>query len=350
MEENNTLSLDDLELDFDFENDTTNEDTSSAEDISELEVKEEVKEEDTDTETEVEEETTSEEVEAEEETRLIDDIIRRTGIEFGEDELQGIDDTEDGIAELAERIALKRAEQQLSDYLEQHPMTKQLLEFESMGGDPEQFKRVFFPEVDYSQFELSQEDTDLQKKIVRDSLSAKGFSEERIARNLEMYEDSGVLFDEANDALSELSQIQTYQKQQLLEQQQQEYSQMQQQAQEMWSQITEKVNNSESLGSIPLPKKDRAKFIDFIMPDPQTGISKRDQAAQNLTIDDQLAIDLILYHGLDSLSSILDNRVKTKEVRSIKDRIKKSKTQNRTSKLEKQSKNASIDDLEFRIT
>ena len=144
MEENkNTLALDDLELDFDFDNDTSDEEVTPT-DIDEVETKQEEEEQEEEViEEPVEEET--EEPEEEIELRLIDDIIRRTGLEFDEEELRGIDDTEDGIAELAERIAAKRAEQQLSDYLEKHPMTRQLLEFEAMGGDPEQFKKVFFP-------------------------------------------------------------------------------------------------------------------------------------------------------------------------------------------------------------
>ena len=348
MEENkNTLALDDLELDFDFDNDTSDEEVTPT-DIDEVETKQEEEEQEEEViEEPVEEET--EEPEEEIELRLIDDIIKRTGLEFDEEELQGIDDTEDGIAELAERIAAKRAEQQLSDYLEKHPMTRQLLEFEAMGGDPEQFKQVFFPEVDYTKIELKEEDADLQKNIIRNSLRMKGFQDERINRNLEMYEDNGMLFDEAKDALGELGNIQEYQRQQLLEQQQQNYQQMQQQAQQMWNTISETIQKSDSLNNIPLPKKDKSKFIDFITPDARTGYSKRDEVANNLTLEDQLTLDLILYHGLDSFSNIIDNRTKTSEVRSIKERLKRSKSQNKTTKTVKSPKQASVDDLEFRI-
>lgn len=350
MEENkNTLALDDLELDFDFDNDTSDEEVTPT-DIDEVETKQEEEQEEEVIEEPVEEEAEeTEEPEEEPELRLIDDIIRRTGLEFDEEELRGIDDTEDGIAELAERIAAKRAEQQLSDYLEKHPMTRQLLEFEAMGGDPEQFKKVFFPEVDYSKFEIQEEDVDVQKRIISDSLRMKGFSNERITRNLELYEDNGMLLEEAKDALGELSQIQEGQKQQLLEQQEQNYQQMQQQAQEMWNTISETIQKSDALNNIPLPKKDKSKFIDFITPDAKTGYSKRDEIANNLTLEDQLTLDLILYHGLDSFSNIIDNRTKTSEVRSIKERLKRSKSQNKTTKTVKSPKQASVDDLEFRI-
>lgn len=351
MEENkNTLELDDLELDFNFDNETSDDDEVST-DIDNVDTKQEEEEKEASeepVEEPVEEEEQEEETE-EEEVRLIDDIIRRTGLEFAEEELQGIDDTEDGIAELAERIAAKRAEQQLSDYLEKHPMTRQLLEFEAMGGDPEQFKKVFFPEVDYSQFEIQEEDVDVQKRIISDSLRMKGFSNERITRNLELYEDNGMLLEEAKDALGELSHIQEGQKQQLLEQQEQQHQQMQQQAQEMWNTISETIQKSDALNNIPLPKKDKSKFIDFITPDANTGYSKRDEIANNLTLEDQLTLDLILYHGLDSFSNIIDNRTKTSEVRNIKDRLKRSKSQNKTSKTVKAPKQASVDDLEFRI-
>ncbi len=63
-------------------------------------------------------------------------------------------------------------------------------------------------QLDYSKIEGKElaEDTELQKKLVSEHLTSKGFKPKKISKLLETYEDTGSLEDEAKDSLEELKE------------------------------------------------------------------------------------------------------------------------------------------------
>jgi len=61
-----------------------------------------------------------------------------------------------------------------------------------------------------------EENVNIQKMLVKDLLSRSGWSEERIAKKLSRYEDTGVLLEEAEDALDSLKEMQTVEKENLI--------------------------------------------------------------------------------------------------------------------------------------
>jgi hypothetical protein len=92
-----------------------------------------------------------------------------------------------------------------------------------------------------------QEDANLQKRLVSELLSTKGFNAKKIKDLVETYEDSGKLVTEANDALGEMKEIFKYQQEQV----KQQYAQQQQQFQEQHAQriksIEESINSTEEI-------------------------------------------------------------------------------------------------------
>lgn len=368
-EVDDSLSVDDLELDFEYE-DETDED-SSPENIDELEGDEDDEEDDEDVEDTSQEDLEDEDEDLEDEdiedsdeededldegdedeeaedARIVDTIIERTGLEFEEEELDGIDDTEDGVINLAEKIADKRSEQKINEFLDEHPVSKQLIEYEEMGGDPEDFRDAFFPEVDYTEVEVDEDNTERQKEIIRQSLKDKGFSKERIDRNIEMYEDGGVLYDEAEDSLKELREAQKQQKEQLIEQQKEQFEEAQEKAEEIWNEVEDTIDKKNELFGIPLPKKEKKNFKEFITPD-EDGLTERDKRLQEMSLEKQLALDLILYHDLEAFSEFIESKAKTKKTKSLKERLKKRKEENKSDEEEDVQKQASADDLQLRF-
>lgn len=353
------LDIGDLELDYDYEDETSDDDSKTTADLDEKEQEEDDEEiedkSDDDEDLESEGQETDEDEGGEDtgddepEPRIVDTIAERTGLEFEEGELDDIDDTEDGVIELSERIAEKRSQQQIDEYLEDHPMTKKLMEFEQMGGDPEEFRDAFLPETDYQQVSVQEDNIEQQKEIIKDSLKEKGFSKERIERNIELYEDGGMLYEEAQDSLQELRSSQEQQKEELMEQQEREFEQAQEQAEKVWNQVTETIQENDTFNNIPLPKKDKSKFQEFITPDEESGMSPRDKKAQELSLEDQLTIDLILYHGLDSFADIIDSKAKTKKTKSLKEQLKKNKDRNKSDDQDASNNQASAEDLEMRF-
>ena len=73
--------------------------------------------------------------------------------------------------------------------------------------------------------EALEKNVNLQKNVVRDLLLKSGWSEERVNKKIQRYEDTGVLFEEAEEALSSLVEVQKHQKEKYVEQQKQEQQQ-----------------------------------------------------------------------------------------------------------------------------
>jgi len=73
----------------------------------------------------------------------------------------------------------------------------------------------------------------LQKSVVKDLLLKSGWSEERVNKKVQRYEDTGVLFEEAEEALSSLVEAQKQEKEMYVQQQKQE-QQQRIQAHEKW--------------------------------------------------------------------------------------------------------------------
>ena len=81
-------------------------------------------------------------------------------------------------------------------------------------------------QLDYSKIETTElaENVEMQKRLIGEQLSSKGFKAKKISKLLETYEDTGSLEDEAKDALEDLKDLyakqQEYVKQQYVAQQQ----------------------------------------------------------------------------------------------------------------------------------
>ena len=114
----------------------------------------------------------------------------------------------------------------------------------------------------------------LQKNVVRDLLLKSGWSEERVNKKVQRYEDTGVLFEEAEEALSSLVEAQKQEKEMYVQQQKQEQEQRIQ-AHEKWLvDLKDHIDNKEEiLPGFKLSPKDRNNLY--------TGITKLDRQGKN---------------------------------------------------------------------
>jgi len=114
----------------------------------------------------------------------------------------------------------------------------------------------------------------LQKNLVKDLLMKSGWSEERANKKIQRYEDAGVLYEEAEEALSSLVDVQKQQKEQYVVQQKEQQKQRIQ-AHEQWlgdlkDHITKK---EEILPGFTLSVKDKDNLY--------KGITKLDKNGEN---------------------------------------------------------------------
>lgn len=283
--------------------------------------------------------------------RVVDTIAQTLGYEFDEEELAELEDNEEGIAKLTDMAAQHRFSDLMEGFMEEHPLTRQVFEYEKSGGDPNEFRQTFFPETDYTQVELSEDDISQQKQIVRESLRESGMQDSRINRVITTLEDSGELYEESQDALSQLRENQKEQKQQLVEQQKQQEQKQIEQAKQAWQQVQGIIEEKSEIAGIPLPKAQKDKFTRFLTDVDEDGLTPRNRKAQELSLEEAVAIDLIMFYGFDGLEKMMSNRMKTSSTKTLREKIdsqgKKKKSDDHKSRREVKDVDLSELDLDF---
>lgn len=232
-------------------------------------------------------------------------------------------DTEEGLVEFTKDIAQNIAEDQLNELFQQFPLVQKHLDFVLAGGDSEKFFQAYNPSMDYSQFEIDQNDSRTQKAFVAEYFKTKGHDEEFIKDMLEDYEDSGKLYDKALVAQKQLAAIQSREREQIVEQQKRERAEQERQQEEFWENVAATIDQGKEFAGIRIPEKEKAKFFDYISaPVDKSGRTRRDMDYANSELDVKLAIDYLMYKGMN-LQDIITTKAKTESVKSLRDKIQR---------------------------
>jgi len=168
------------------------------------------------------------------------------------------------------------------------------------------------------------ENLSLQKMLVRDLLVKSGWSEERITRKLNRYEDSGVLKEEAEEALASLKEIQVQEKENLIKTQKEEQKQRVQ-AHEAWlTDLNDHIGKKEEiLPGFKLSPKDKTNLY--------KGITKLDKNGKNEIMrmrEKDPEFDLKIAYLATVLKwdfSAFERQSTTKSTRKLADAIKSTK-------------------------
>ena len=272
-----------------------------------------------------EEETTEDQDEEEEEveTSIFDDLNSRLGYEVDGE----FDDSIDGLTDYIDQVGNKKAEQELEQVFGAAPDIEQYVTYRLQGGDPEQYFDTFHNSRNWDEIEVQEENPDQHKEIVRRDLSEDdALTSEDVEETIQDLEDAGLLEKQAKRALKSLKNRQEKRQSQLLEQQKEEHQARQEAIQEHWNNVEETIKEKNEFAGITLPKAEEDDFLKYISePVNEQGMSQRDIDSQNMSIEESLAIDLILFRGLDALEDIIDKKASTKKAKSIKDRLKSQK-------------------------
>ena len=118
------------------------------------------------------------------------------------------------------------------------------------------------------------EDENNQKAVVREFMQRAGYSDEQINKKITRYEDSDVLYDEAEDALGRLKEIRQQEAEEAARQQEELARQQQEQSQQFFQTVSKDINNLTSIRGINVPKEDRKALFDYIFKVDQTGQSQ----------------------------------------------------------------------------
>ena len=261
----------------------------------------------------------SDEEDSEESGSVADSIAKALGYDVE----NSYADTEEGLIEFTKDIAQNIAEDQIKELFEQFPLVQKHLDFVLAGGDSEKFFQAYNPTMDYSQYEIDQNDSRTQKAFVSEYFKNKGHDEEFIKDMLEDYEDSGKLYDKAVVAQKQLATIQSKEREQIVEQQKLEKKEQEKSQEEFWENVAATIDQGKEFAGIRIPEKEKAKFFDYISaPVDKTGKTRRDMDYSNSNLDVKLAIDYLMYKGMN-LQDIITTKAKTESVKSLRDKIQR---------------------------
>lgn len=135
-------------------------------------------------------------------------------------------------------------------------------EFVKQGGD---IRDYFYIDKAINLDTIDMDDTNNQKAVVQNLLQAKGFSQAQIDKKIAKYEKSGILADEAEDAIDDLREIKQQQKEQLLAQQKELYAQQMEQQQRFYNSVVSEIKGLQNIRGIAVPEKDKRVLIDYIL-------------------------------------------------------------------------------------
>lgn len=135
-------------------------------------------------------------------------------------------------------------------------------EYVRNGGRMEDFLSQAGGSMDLSNVDLT--DERVQRSLVREFLSERGFTDQQINRKLEKYEEADILEDEAIDAVEALRDIREDKKKALLESQKNANEQMIQEQQKFYNSVIGEIEALTDIRGIQIPKTDKQALMDYM--------------------------------------------------------------------------------------
>ena len=256
----------------------------------------------------------------EEEDPLVVSLIADSGFEFEDEELEGIDETEEGLKQAVDLISNKKAKQEYENGISKYKDVEEYLNYRKNGGDPQEYFKLRQNEVDLESMELGEDDVMSQREIVKQTLNDQGYSKEDINEEIQELEEAGRLYDRANRNLNVLRKKSKKEKEQALEQQEQQKQQQLEERKEMISQAQSIVKNKE------LPVEADEQLVEYFFGEPDSEDPPQYmQDAQNLELKDMLTIASIVKNGVN-LNNAVESKADKKAVENLRQRLKKQKS------------------------
>ena len=145
-------------------------------------------------------------------------------------------------------------------------------EYVKNGGKFEDFYAKQQERITLDNIDL--EDENNQKAVVREFMQRAGYTDEQINKKITRYEDSDVLYDEAEDALGRLKEIRQQEVEQERQRQEEEARQQEENAKNFFNEVSEGIKNLDNIRGIAIPKEDRKALFDYIFKVDQNGQSQ----------------------------------------------------------------------------
>jgi hypothetical protein len=131
------------------------------------------------------------------------------------------------------------------------------------GGNLAEYMSNVYGDIDLEKIDLEKESN--QKAIIRQDLVNQGMSEARINRRIERMEDTGILEEEAEDALESLKEFKQKQQQTLLQKQEKAAADAERDNLEFVKSVEAELDAMDSVRGIPLTKAEKNKLYNYML-------------------------------------------------------------------------------------
>lgn len=118
------------------------------------------------------------------------------------------------------------------------------------------------------------EDENNQKAVVRELMRHDGYTDEQINKKIQRYEDSDMLYEESEDALSRLKELRQKEVEEATRQQEELAKQQEEQSRQFFNTVSKDINELTNIRGIAIPKEDRKALFDYIFKVDQNGQSQ----------------------------------------------------------------------------
>lgn len=149
---------------------------------------------------------------------------------------------------------------------------KNLDDYIKNGGKFEDYYNQLSKGIDYDNIDMENEDN--QKTIIKEYLKKEGYSDTQINKKINRFEETGLLEDEANDALEILDKKTKQENEEVLKNQEALKQQQVKQQKEFYDGLTNDINNLQAVKEIKIPKEDRPKLLNYLFKSDANGVTQ----------------------------------------------------------------------------
>ena len=130
------------------------------------------------------------------------------------------------------------------------------------GGKISDYIKTVHGGIDVDNIDLTNESN--QKAVIRENLKNKGYSEARIQKMIDRYEDSGVLAEEAEDALDLVKEYKENTSKKLLEEQEKANKEQKQAQLNYIRSVESTIQDISEIRGVPITQKEKKELMDYI--------------------------------------------------------------------------------------
>jgi hypothetical protein len=264
---------------------------------------------------------------------LMEDLVEKGVLFADEDKEYDID--EDGIEELLEDTVDAR----IGSLFQENEELALLYDVVQNGGTIQDVMQIY-GDVNYSELDMSDEGT--QEQVVIDYYTAKGLSEDKIARLISTSKDDGSFLSEVEEAYSNLVYSQKIQVQEYLESLENQRVEEEEYAMEQMAILRNTIDSIEEIQGFQLDRRTKDDFFNYMTQPTRNGMTRLQEDAQDY--EKQLVMAFMYYTNFNSED--LERRATNNVTDKLSKALKSQKDGNIRSGSSGSKRNVNIDDFD----